>query len=90
MSHILPSTFSRYHLDSQEQVQAETLTSLNLQAMQNLICDCAEAKVNLKFDPSNPQEFLQKEAELQGQIGILRLLVEQSAIASRVHVIDSE
>lgn len=90
MSHLLPSTFSRYYLGAEEQVQAETLTSLNLQSIQNLLCDCAEAKVNLKFDPLHTGDFLQKEAELQGQIGILRLLIDQSAIASRVHVIDSE
>ena len=76
MSHLLPSTFSRYHLTEDEQAQAYSLSTLNLQHLQNLICSAAEEKLSMKFDPSNPLAFAQREAELQGQIGILKYLVE--------------
>lgn len=76
MSYILPSTFTRYHLTSEEQISGQTLTTPNLQLLQNYICDAAEEKLSLKFDTLNPMQFAQREAELQGQIGILKMLVE--------------
>jgi hypothetical protein len=79
MSYILPSTFTRYSLSPEEQVSGQALTSDNLHVIQNLICDAAEEKLSLKFDPLNPLVFAQREAELQGQIGILKLLVELSS-----------
>lgn len=76
MSHILPSTFTRYYLTPEEITTGQHLTTQNLQLLQNYIVDAAEEKLALKFDPSNPLAFAQREAELQGQIGILKMLVE--------------
>ena len=76
MAHQIPSTFTRYKLSPDEQASGESLTSNNLYVIQNLICDAAEEKLGLKLDPTNPLAFTQREAELQGQIGILKLLVE--------------
>ena len=50
--------------------------------IQNYICDAAEERLALKFDPAKPMEFAQREAEIQGQIGILKLLCELSQISS--------
>jgi hypothetical protein len=75
MAHAIPSTFTRYKLTPEEQENGQTLTTMNLYAIQNFICDAAEEKLALKFDPTNPMQFAQREAELQGQIGILQLLV---------------
>jgi len=76
MATLLPSTFTRYKLTPEEQTNGQTLTTNNLYVLQNFICDAAEEKLALKFDPEHPMLFAQREAELQGQIGILKLLVE--------------
>lgn len=83
MAYILPSSFSTYHLTDEELTRGQILTSENLQVIQNLISSAAEEKLNLKYDPLNTMAFVQREAELQGQIGILKMLVELSAAASR-------
>lgn len=75
----IPSTFTRYQLTPEEQLNGQALTTNNLYILQNYICDAAEEKLGLKFDPSNPMLFAQREAELQGQIGILKLLVESAS-----------
>ena len=82
MSHLLPSSFSRYSFTPEDQLTAQTLTTLNLQHLQNLICAAAEEKLALKFDPVNPLSYAQREAELQGQIGILKYLVELATLPS--------
>ena len=82
MAYPLPSTFTRFQLTPEEISSGQTLTTNNLYLLQNLICDAAEEKLALKFDPTNPLAFAQREAELQGQIGILKLLVELSASTS--------
>lgn len=76
MSHIIPSTFTRYSLTQEEIIRGQTLTTDNLNLLQNYMCDAAEEKLSLKFDPLNPIVFAQREAELQGQIGILKMLIE--------------
>ena len=58
--------------------------------MQNLISAAAEEKLGLTFDPTNPNPFIQREAELTGQIGILRMLIELSRSVSSSHVINSD
>lgn len=82
MSHVIPSTFTRYSLTEEEQKSGQTLTTTNLQVIQNLICDAAEARLALTYDPLNPVQWAQREAELQGQIGILKMLCELSQIAN--------
>lgn len=86
MAYPIPSTFTRYHLTSEEQISGQTLTTSNLQLLQNYICDAAEEKLALKFDPTNPLVFAQREAELQGQLGILKMLVELSAQTQLSHI----
>ena len=76
MAYQIPSTFTRYNLTPEEQANGTILTTNNLYVLQNLICDAAEEKLALKFDPTNPLLFTQREAELMGQIGILKMLVE--------------
>lgn len=78
MAHLIPTTFTKYHLTQEEQTNGQTLTTNNVYVIQNLICAAAEERLGLKFDPSNPLEFAQREAELQGQIGILRMLLESN------------
>ena len=75
---LLPTTFTRYSLTKEEQTSGQALTTNNLAVIQNFICDAAEERLALKYDPANPLLWAQREAELQGQIGILKLLVELS------------
>jgi hypothetical protein len=81
------STFTRFQLTQEETTSGQSLTSTNIAVIQNLICDCAEERLSLKYDPSNPIIWAQREAELQGQIGILKLLLELSSQSNQVHII---
>jgi hypothetical protein len=85
----IPSTFTQYQLTPEEQQSAQTLTTLNLQHMQNLICDAAEKRIAMTLDPNNPVAYAQEAAELQGQIGILKYLVELSQLSNPSLVINS-
>lgn len=73
--HQTTSSFTRWHLTSEEQIQGSQLGSLQIAVIQNQICDIAEERIALKFDPSDPPAFIQRDAELQGQIGILKYLL---------------
>jgi len=79
MAHPLPTTLTRFHLNNEELASGQTLTTNNLYMIQNLIADAAEEKLALKYDALNPIEFAQREAELQGQIGILKYIVEMAS-----------
>ena len=76
MAHPITNTFTSYKLTEEEQVSGQTLTSNNIMIIQNLVSSIAEEKLGLKFDPLNPMAFAQREAELNGQIGILKFLIE--------------
>lgn len=70
------SSFVRYDLTEPE-IKAGSVFTLDQRAvMQNLIADAAEEKIALTFDTNNPQQFIQREAELTGQIGILKYLLD--------------
>lgn len=74
----VPSLFTKYTFDTEEEELSSVAFSLSQrQMMQSLICDAAEEKVRLMYDPHNPSSFLQREAELQGQIGILTILLNR-------------
>lgn len=70
------SSFLSYQLTTEEVAQACKFTELQRALIQNEIAIAAEEKVNLKFDPTNPLEFAQCEAELTGKIGILKYLLD--------------
>ena len=77
MSTLVPNSFSTYSLTAEELAVGSQLTELNLRVIQSLISESAEEKLALKYDPQNPLAFVQREAELQGQIGVLKYLVAQ-------------
>lgn len=73
--------FTKFKFDSdEEELFATTLTLSNQQYIQNLIADAASEKAMLTFNPVNPHEFIQREAELQGTIRALQGLLDASAI----------
>lgn len=73
-----PTGFDSYSFNEDELKAATRLMPLQKQLYQTLAADAAIEKAMLKFDPQNPLVFTQREAELQGQIGILLHLVALS------------
>lgn len=69
------SSFIKYELTAEEFITGTHLSLETRAVVQNLIADYAEEMITLTYDPSNPQRFLQAEAELQGKIGILKYLL---------------
>lgn len=90
MARLVRNRFSSWELDPQEKLQAAMFTDLQTKHIQNLICEAALEKNSLTFDPQNPQQFMQKEAELQGQIGILEYLLALSTEAYNQSKSESE
>lgn len=76
MAHLNPDTlFASWTLTDEETVIGSVLTTLQKQVMQNRISQMAHEKIMLKYDPANPQAYMQQDAELQGQILILQNLI---------------
>lgn len=71
----IDSSFISFDLTPAQVVAGSTFTVDQRAVIQNYIASAAEEKVALTFDPTNPQQFIQREAELMGQIGILKLLL---------------
>jgi len=59
-------------------------TPLQLVAIKDLLLVYVELKLHLKYDSSDISRSIQEEAELTGQIGILKYLLEQHEAASEV------
>ena len=72
----ISSSFIKYELSLDEMKVGASLSKETRAVIQNLIADAAEEKVSLTFDPTQPHIFQQREAELTGQIGILKHLLE--------------
>jgi hypothetical protein len=70
------STFIKYDLTDDEIRAGRTFSPEHRAIIQNLISDLAEEKVSLTYNPDEPLKFAQREAELAGQIGILKYLLE--------------
>ena len=80
--HLIPNVFSTFDLTPQEQRVGEILSSLNLAVIHNLRSQKAEEKLRLTFTPADINTYIQREAELQGQIGILDYLIQCSEYAA--------
>jgi hypothetical protein len=77
--------FQLWILSDQETLQGSILTSLQRQVIQNQIAYAALTKLNIAFDPQNPQLFLQEEALYKGKMQALEaLLIASSEAESKV------
>lgn len=74
------SSFISYRLTPSEYAEGSRFTTAQSAVIQNLISDIAEEKLTLKFDPLNPSVFIQREAELAGQLAILKYLLDLESI----------
>lgn len=78
MPTFIPSDFCQYELDEREALEGQIFSSSQLAVLQNHLSAAAKEKLDHPFDPHNPQVFMQREAELTGQIEILRMLINMS------------
>mgnify|MGYP007071573929 CR=1 FL=1 len=85
MAQLDPSNpFQAWKLSEQEILQGSIFSNLQKQCLQNERAKLAAERINLKFDPANPQEFIQQDAELQGKIGLLGYLIDLSDSAEKL------
>ncbi len=84
MSTIRPNEFTEYELTEQEELASRIFTVTQVQGLMNLRAAYARDKITLKFNPSNFNEYIQQEAELQGKILLLTVLIENSKEATEV------
>lgn len=75
--------FQSWILTDEEFVQGSILTITQKQCIQNQIAQLAQEKINLTYNPENPNRFLQREAELQGSITALQYLLTLSNTAEQ-------
>jgi len=71
-----PSLFTHYELDAEELRIASSYPHVTYLWFRDLQATAAEQKLALKFDPSNPQAFIQEEAYLSGQLELLTFLLD--------------
>lgn len=84
MAVLIENSFSSYALTEDEERQGSLLTITQKQFLQNQVALCAEEKIALEFDPSEPNLFLQAEAYKKGQIDAYKYLLECSAITEEL------
>lgn len=68
--------FTSYILTEVEQDSAKTFTPLQLAGLKNLLAKAMLDKAALTVDTSNVTAFIQQEAELKGEIGVLSYLIQ--------------
>lgn len=68
--------FQQFLLTEAEQISGQQYTAAQLMVIQNLRAENAVKKLALVYDPKNPQEFLQLEAELSGWLACLNYLID--------------
>ncbi len=81
MATLIPNSFASFALTEEEELRGSLLQDEQKFVIQNLLSNLAEEKLALAYDPINTSTYLQREAELQGQIGILKYLLAQSTSA---------
>ena len=75
--------FQLWVLTEREALQGSILTSMQKQVIQNQIAFSAIHKINLSFDPLNPQAFIQEEALYKGKMQALEALLISSSEAEK-------
>lgn len=79
----IPNEFTSYELEPEETIQSRCFNALNIAMLSTMRANFATEKLLLPVDTTNIQSYLQKEAELQGQIRILTLLIDESNEAQK-------
>lgn len=90
MAQISQTSLTRYDLTDQEQTVGSIFTQEQMYVLQNLLADLSEEKINLKVDSASFNSYIQQEAELQGKIGIIKYLIENSLVTQQEQSIKLE
>lgn len=77
MAEKIPSKFQSYKLTSQEEEDAKAVMQGGIVVMylHNERTAFAERKLRLLFNPANPENFMQQEAEISSAIAVLTSLI---------------
>jgi hypothetical protein len=75
--------YQKWDLTEQEYLQGSCLTITQKQCIQNQIAQLAEERLALNLDPEHPLNFIQKEAEIKGQLNALSYLIDLSTNAEK-------
>ena len=74
------TSFEGYKFTPEELEQARKTSFEHRCYLQTILCDAAEEKVRLKYDPYKPLEYVQAEAYLRGQMDILAMLLNDTQV----------
>ena len=73
---LLPSNFNFYHIPECDIAKSYILNDAQLAMIHNEITTTALAKLNIKFEISNPTAFAQTEAYHRGKMDALQYLLD--------------
>lgn len=80
-----PSVIFKCHRLSEQEITAgQSLNQVQVQVIENLIAKIAEEKLYLPYTPDAPQQYLQQEAHLRGQLDVLNFVLQTSAESGRL------
>lgn len=82
MGNIIPNSFTSYDLTPEEVQIGSIFTGLQKQVLQNYLATYAEERLQLDFDPLNPHNFAQQEAEKKGVIQFIQYILQMSDTAA--------
>ena len=77
----IDNEFQQYDLDMKELLAGRILTEANIMCLKNLRAEYAQAKLRMKFDPNNPQAFVQEEAENAGWLNCISFILSEHDLA---------
>ena len=78
MEEYTPASLVPQELTEEEALQASVLNPMQRKYLQNQMVAILANKLNLKIDPDRPMGFVQEDAYLNGQRGMLQYLLDAS------------
>ena len=78
MSTLIPNTFSSYQLTREEDISGRILNTQQKQVLQNQLSSIATDKLNLIFNPKEPEDYAMQVAYKQGQLDFINYLLAES------------
>lgn len=71
----IETSFTSFKFSERELLEASILSPLQEMRIKTLMCEIAEQKLSQVFDVEKPLEKITQDAFLDGQIGVLRILL---------------
>lgn len=78
MAHLMANDFSSFSVTVEEEIAGRMLTTAQIWNIQNQLSEAANKRINTRMDPLNPFLKALEEASLDGEINILRRLLNES------------